>query len=375
MKVLFIIPHLTWGGAEKQLALLARGLQARRCQVLVCALAGGRDATAGLDKAGVPVEILGTGGRLDPRPLARLWRRLRAFLPDVVHTWRPYGNLLGRLIAAGATAAPVVATAHLPRDVPHAWQAWSHRQLHRRTARWIASHAALADQWHALGVPRAQLAVIPPAAAPADPAPDDGPALRQALGLPAQAQLIVYLGRFLPHKGVKEAIWSLDILKYLHANLYLVLAGEGPQRYRLEQFAHDIRVKDQVRFLRPREDVTDLLRAADVVWIPSLADEVPDVALEAMAVGRPVVASRWPGIASVVVDGETGFLVPPGDKPALARQTRVLLEQPDLRRRMGEAGRQHLARHFTPEAMVERHLELYQQVIRVDLLQRGGMPP
>jgi glycosyltransferase involved in cell wall biosynthesis len=82
-----------------------------------------------------------------------------------------------------------------------------------------------------------------------------------------------------------------------------------------------------------------------------------------MAAGRPVVASRLPGIASAVIDGATGFLVSPGDKPALARQTRLLLQDPQLCQRLGEAGRKHVAQQFLPEHFVERHLALYRQVL------------
>jgi glycogen synthase len=98
---------------------------------------------------------------------------------------------------------------------------------------------------------------------------------------------------------------------------------------------------------------------SEVVWVPSLADGGARVALEAMAAGRPVVASRLPGLAEVVVEGETGFLVPPGDKIALARQTRRLLADAELRRRLGQAGRARIAQHFAARVAVERMAGLY----------------
>jgi glycosyltransferase involved in cell wall biosynthesis len=98
------------------------------------------------------------------------------------------------------------------------------------------------------------------------------------------------------------------------------------------------------------------------VWLPSRADRGATSALEAMAAGRPVVASRWPGLAEVVADGETGVLVPPGDKAALARETRLLLDDSERRRRMGEAGQRRAADRFSVGAMVGAFESLYAEV-------------
>jgi glycosyltransferase involved in cell wall biosynthesis len=105
--------------------------------------------------------------------------------------------------------------------------------------------------------------------------------------------------------------------------------------------------------------VQPLLSQAEVVWVPSHAPAGINAALEAMAVSRPVVASRLPELAEVVSDGETGLLFPSGDKAALARQTRVLLDDPDRRRRMGEAGRERVETFFTMEQLVRCYGAVY----------------
>jgi glycosyltransferase involved in cell wall biosynthesis len=97
-----------------------------------------------------------------------------------------------------------------------------------------------------------------------------------------------------------------------------------------------------------------------VVWSPDRSGGSTNAVLEAMAAGRPVVASRLPGLAEVVAEGETGFLVPRGDKAALARRTRLLLDDPARRRQMGEAARQRAREHFGVAAMVRRFAELYE---------------
>ncbi len=168
-------------------------------------------------------------------------------------------------------------------------------------------------------------------------------------------------GRLEPHKGYRDAIWTFDILGYVCPGIRLILAGDGQDRRALERFARRIRVLDRVEFTGTRADVPELMSSAATVWVPSRADGGIGVALEAMATGRPVVGSRLPGLAEVVVDGETGFLVPPGDKIALARQTRRLLANAELRKCLGQAGRARAAERFAAGKMVKRMEELYRK--------------
>jgi len=149
----------------------------------------------------------------------------------------------------------------------------------------------------------------------------------------------------------------------LYPDLHLLLAGAGPERPRLEQFVASIHLRSRVHFTGIAPDLAELLARAEVVWVPSRADAGLNTALEAMAAGRPVVASRLPGLAEVVADGETGMLVAPGDKVALARQTRLLLDDAARRRRLGEAGRQRARSHFAVEALVRRYSDLYQELV------------
>jgi glycosyltransferase involved in cell wall biosynthesis len=107
---------------------------------------------------------------------------------------------------------------------------------------------------------------------------------------------------------------------------------------------------DCVHLTGPVADVGPWLARAEVVWAPSLRDGGRFAVLEAMATGRPVVASDVPALAELVVAGQTGYLVPPGDKAGLARQTRLLLDQPDLARQLGLAGRQRVSERFGLEA-------------------------
>jgi glycosyltransferase involved in cell wall biosynthesis len=227
-----------------------------------------------------------------------------------------------------------------------------------RRADLLTTGPSAASRLRALGVAERRLAVVPPAVLiPAEVSPAKLPAI------PEEARVLLCVGPFENHKGYRDAIWAFDILKYLYDDLYLLLVGTGPDRGRLEHFTGLIKASDRVRFLGPRADLTPVYARADIVWVPSRSAGGTNTVLEAMAAGRPVVASRLPELAALVAGGETGLLVPPGDKVALARQTRQLLDDAGRRQQMGEAGRRRAAEHFPAARLVEGMARLYDDTV------------
>jgi glycosyltransferase involved in cell wall biosynthesis len=192
--------------------------------------------------------------------------------------------------------------------------------------------------------------------------PSAGPLGRQALGLPATARLLVGVGPLEPAKGLRDAVWAFNILQALYDDLHLVLLGSGSDEARLRQFARAIHAGGRVHFAGPRTDVAVWLRDAEIVCIPDRVGPSLNAILEAQAAGRPVVASQLAALAEFVRDGETGVLVPPEDRGALARQLRRLLDDADGRRRLGEAGRRQVEENFSAAALVRRFTELYEAV-------------
>ncbi len=217
----------------------------------------------------------------------------------------------------------------------------------------LAFGAAEADRCRHLGVRHDHVAVVAPGVRTASATPP-------LADLPA-GQLVFAAGPIEPHKGFRDAVWALDILHYLYEDLRLILAGDGSDRARVEEFARAVGVADRVAFLGRRPDLAPWLHAAELAWVPSRAGGGVNAALEAMAAGRPVIATRLPALAEVVTDGEVGCLVPPGDKTELARQTRFLLNDADRRRAYGEAGRRRAAEQFSVEKLVRRCAELYEK--------------
>jgi len=328
----------------KQLTLLARGLPRDRFEPRVCVLGDDGPAGAVLRGAGVLVETLGWSRPFDPGALWRLRRRVQTFRPDVIHAWRPR-SLRAVALAAGRGSRLVVSEPCLPEGPPGRLDRW----LLRRAPRVVAAGQAEARRCQDLGLPPGKVVVVPPGVETAPVRRDIDPTQR----------LLACAGPLEPHKGFQDAIWTFDILQQVYDDLHLLVIGTGPERPQLEKFARNIGGEGRVHFAGDRADAAALLAGADVVWVPSRAAGGINVALEGMAAGRPVVAARLPGLAEIVADGETGFLVPPGDKVALGRQTRLLLDDAGRRRRMGEAGRQHAADRFPAGALVRRWAAVY----------------
>jgi glycosyltransferase involved in cell wall biosynthesis len=148
----------------------------------------------------------------------------------------------------------------------------------------------------------------------------------------------------------------------------LLLIGKDLERggafqAELEREAERLGVRERVLFTGHRDDARALLAEADVVALPSWTEGLPLAVLEAMTQARPVVATLVGGTAEVVVDGETGLLVPPRDPEALAQAIERLLADPTLRRRLGEAGRRRVEERFSLDAMTRRVLAIYDEVV------------
>jgi glycosyltransferase involved in cell wall biosynthesis len=184
---------------------------------------------------------------------------------------------------------------------------------------------------------------------------------RGRLGVDAETCLIVGVGRLEPVKGFQVLVRALPSILGVIPSARLLLVGYGSLRSQLEADARALGVADRLEIAGPQLDVAVYLAAADLVVVPSLNEGMGRVLVEAMALERPVVATRVGGIPAVVADGETGSLVPAEDPPALARAVAELLKDPGLRQRMGEAGRRR-AERFSLAAMESRLLGLYREL-------------
>lgn len=336
-------------GAETAAVELAGQLDRRSPGSRVVALAPGR-------QGGLDVPVL-AGRRFTPAGLVSL-RKLAEQSPLVV--------------AHGSSTLPAVAAATVGTGVPfvyrsigdpRAWVTSRRRQFRvgaaaRRAAAVVALWDASAVAWHELlGVAAERVVVIPNAVgaddfSPASPA--ERSAARTAFGLQPEAPVALYLGALSPEKRVEAAVAAVASID----GAQLLVVGDGPERRRLESMAASV-AGGRVRLAGATDRPQQALAAADVVVIPSATEGQPAVAIEAGLCGLPVVASAVGGLPSVVDDGKTGMLVPPGDDGRLAQAVVAAL---GAREEMGAAGRRYCTEHFCLDAVASRWEALLAQV-------------
>jgi len=186
--------------------------------------------------------------------------------------------------------------------------------------------------------------------------------LRQELGLTEQHPVIGTVGRLSPEKGHRHFLQAAKIIKEGVPTAKFLIVGDGPMRTDLEAMAKEMGILEDVCFTGFREDVPVVLSLMDVFVLPSLEEAFGIAMLEAMAVGKPVIASNVGGVYEAVIEGETGFLVEPGDWQKMAKLAIGLLGDEEKRKRMGEKGRQLVACRYTLEATCAKTLELIQEV-------------
>ncbi|CAA9356473.1 MAG: hypothetical protein AVDCRST_MAG34-2127 [uncultured Nocardioidaceae bacterium] len=315
-------------------------------------------------RSGIQVEVVpprsGPNGMWSVPALARTLRRLRPGVVHVHRSWSMSGNA-GVVGAALARCHAVVVTEHLflPGTPRRAF-------LLRRVVvdRLVRRHVAVAES---LGdVLRDRFAIaesdievihngVPP---PREPSTTEVADLRRRWRAEAPYAVLVP-ARLDVHKGHRDLLAALRDLPGVLA----LLAGDGPRREELERFAAEAGVADRVQFLGHRDDMPALMRAADVVVLPSHVEGLPLVLLEASALGRPVVATEVDGVGEAVEHGVNGLLVPAGQPLALASAIRSLLEDPAAGARLGAAARSRFHQDFRADRMALRYQRLYEQLL------------
>lgn len=303
--------------------------------------------------------------------LIGIWRLCHRRRYDVVHVHWPMPHALFGAVARATCGARLVT---LWYGVELRWVQDSLRWV-RWLVRWAlrTSDAVVAiSSYTANEVKRiadVSVRVIPYTVGLPDVAGPPGPARAARRD---GAFRILFVGRLVERKGIADLV---EAVRRLPAGLgaRLEIVGEGPERTRLEALIHEIALEDRV-VLRGRVSAGELREAytsADVLVLPSILDSRRDteglgvVLLEAMSYGVPVIGSRVGGIPDIIVDGETGLLVPPGDSAALTQALRRVAEDAALASRLGSAGQRHVRERFSWESVVARWQECYAAVLRV----------
>jgi glycosyltransferase involved in cell wall biosynthesis len=361
-RVVHLVEGLGVGGLERIVQTLVHHVDGRRFDLQVVCTARGGPLKETLEAAGARVTVLGLGGYY-PGDLLRAARTLSSLGPDVVHTHGHVAGVIGRAAAWWAGVPAVVHHLHTLDTSLRARHLRLERVLARVTDRILCCSGAV--ERHAaerMRLPPPLLLTIPNGI---DPAPvirrQEAAAL---IGSPV-GPVLGCLGALTRHKGQEILLRACALLEPETRPGTIVLLGEGPERARLETLAAIPELRGRVLFQGLRLDARRILPAFDLLVAPSREREGLGLApLEAMDAGLPVVASRVGGLPEVVVDGETGYLVPPDDPAALSAAIHRVLRLPDRGRALGEAGRRRVERTFRAAPMSRRVEAVYEEALR-----------
>jgi glycosyltransferase involved in cell wall biosynthesis len=350
----------TWRGGQNQVLVTVMGLRALGHRTMLVANPHGelrQRAREGLD-----LLPLAPKTEMDLNAAWRLSRILKQLRPDVVHAHDPHGVAMAALALSMSTQLakpPLVASRRVDFHLRGtSLSRWKYRQVDC----FLCASGAIRQMLIADGVPDRRAVVVHEgidighveAAPPAK--------LHEEFWLPHQAPLVGNVAALVPHKGQRHLVDAALLVLPLVPVARFVIAGEGELRPALEKQIREHHLEKHVLLAGFRPDVLSLHKAFDIFVMSSLTEGLGTSLIDAMACGKPVVATRAGGIPEVVVDGETGFLVAPRDHDAMARAIVSLLKDEALRRRMGEAGRARARVRFSAERMVQDTLRVYQRV-------------
>ena len=350
----------TWRGGQNQVLTTLMGLRSLGHRTLLVAHTEGQlrqRAAEGLDL--VP---LAPKTEMDLTAAWRLSRVLKQLKPDIVHAHDPHGVAMAALALSMSTQLakpPLIAARRVDFHLKgNSLSRWKYRQVDC----FICASEAIRQMLIGDGVAAARAVTVHEGidservehAAPAN--------LHGEFWLPHQAPIVGNVAALVPHKGQRHLIEAARIVVTRVPDARFVIAGEGELREQLERQIKDYHLEKHVLLAGFRPDVLSIHNAFDIFVMSSVTEGLGTSLLDAMAAGKPIVASHAGGIPEVVADGETGILVPPRDHAAMAAAIVRLLKDETLRQAMGAAGRARARSMFSAERMVQNTLNVYQRV-------------
>ena len=365
MSLMLVVTWLTRAGAETQVKDLACEHARRGARVMVVSLREPEAFLPELTGAGVQVISLGMPkGVADPRGIARLARAVHTFRPDVVHSHMVHANLLSRVTRLFCRMPVLVCTAHNTCEGPR-WRELLYRLTDRLADVTTSVSKAGVERYVRIGAaPAGRIRWIPNGVDVKrfEPSLATRTAVRTALHV-ADAFVFLAVGRLERAKGFDVLLQALSLVCTQNDNTVVLIVGDGSQRTKLDAQASSLGLDGGiVRFLGVRNDVPDLMAAADALVLPSRWEGLPMVLLEAASAGLPIVATDVGGNAEVVVDEKTGFLVPPDDGEALGRaMVYVATLMADQRTAMGRSSQRVIEEQYSLVAIVDQWEQLYDE--------------
>lgn len=390
IRVVRVIARLNMGGPALHVAYLTKGLEQRGYHTTLVAgsLARGENSMSfvaeelGVDIYPIPQLHREISPVYDSLAVWRLVKLLRSNRPHILHTHTAKAGAVGRIAAllAGDARPPIIVHTfhgHVLRGYFDPLRTAIFRGLERWlatiTTRLIAVGPQVRDDLVAFGVAPAEQFSVVRLGIDLDQRlteeGDDGAGLRRLFGVSPESFVIGWIGRMTSIKRVPDILLAFQRLRERGVDATLCLVGDGPDRERVEQRAHELGISRHTLFIGYQHDVGPYYAFFDALLLPSANEGTPVVAIEALASSRPIVATRVGGVPDVVTDGVDGYLVDVGDITAMTDRLAELAADPELRRTMGEAGRARVLPRYRVERLIDDIDALYRE-----LLSAAGLP-
>ncbi len=360
----------SYGGGERYLELLLGRVDASRFQSLVICPEPGPFVDR-MSKQGVRTLVVHLAPLVNPLALIRLALVLKRERVTILQTHGARSNAYGQVAGRLAGVPVIVSTVH--NSLMEYEIGPLRRRMYvgvlRRTIRLAdrvicVSEALRRHVIRDVGVPEARTVTVHNGIDPAGFAQAGNGAEVRAEFSMAESPLLVHIGRFTEQKGHRYLLEALPALRSEWPGLRCLMVGEGPLRDELVGMARRLDLGDCALFIGVRDDIPRVLAAADLVVLPSLSEGFPFVLLEALAMARPVIASRIAGVDELIDHGRTGWLVPPGQPSALAAAIRQALKDPARTREISQQGADWVRSRFTLGHMVAKTQAVYEAALR-----------
>jgi glycosyltransferase involved in cell wall biosynthesis len=365
IRIAYVIDKLALHGTQKMLVLLSQHLAQRNYQQRVYCL---KDEVHpankfALDAYGVELRVIGQQQLIAGIGLMRLIAEWRQWQPDIVYTLLFYGNIIGRVLARIANTPRVISSVRAKNVYKNIF----HFGLDRITAG-LADHVicnsqdaiSFAIQYE--GVRPEQMTYIPNGVLPVHTR-YDVETLRKELGASSDTVLIGSIGRLVPQKGYHSLLQAFRQFQQHLPDSLLLIIGQGPLFSELQAQVEALSLATNVKLLGERTDIERLLSCINVYVQASLFEGMPNALMEAMAAGKPVIATAVDGNRELIENGRTGWLVRP-EKPDILAQTMLFaVRHPEESRQLGKTAAQHITAKFSVEKMVDAYDQMFQSVI------------
>lgn len=376
--VIHLITRLIVGGAQENTLYTAALLDPVRYEVRVISGAQtGREGSliAEARQNGILVTILPELVRQisplkDLLALIKLYQQLRREPCQVLHTHSSKAGILGRLAAHLARTPVIIHTVHgwSFHDYMSPWLRQTYILLERWMARYSQALVAVSqkdiDKGLQAGIGRPEQYHLIRSAIPIeqfDASLFDRSKIRQALGIPEQAAVVGFVGRFSPQKNPLDWVRVAKQVSQNKNNVFFLMVGDGPMRTQVEEQLKRAGISDRTVLTGLRRDIPALLTCMDIFVHTSLWEGLPRAILQALCMGLPVLAYAADGVQEIIQNGESGYLFQPGEISEMAEVCVTLMDHPELSKALGQRGRERVIQEFDLKSMIAEISALYNQ--------------